>query len=236
LSHHPRLRALPGALAGVLVSLLVCAPLSAQESSGFSLVGGLSWETGGPGPGLVDGLAAAGLDQTKPGRCTGVVCLEDVEHPYYFREGLGVVGRLGFRYRFDRPVSVDVVVAQGPRGHAKGYNDLDKNAVVMSYTTYVLTTTGGVHLGPLRVDAGPAVSRTTMEGTRNSVDTGAENTITVGAALGVEGSFPVSGGLVSLRTGLRYFPATELVNTVNVPARAEYTSLQVGVTLVLQSQ
>ena len=224
--------ALLALLVGIGVLLAYTAPAGAQDGRGLRFVGGLAYESGGPGPSLVDALAAADLGDDKPGRCYAITCVSSTEYPFYFNDGLNVSAVAGTRYRFDAPFSVELLLSNGQRGHAEGYNDQDKQTLLVAYASFMLTATAGVHVGPLRLSAGPVVNNVIWDVKRNTQDIGKQGIPTVGVTLGAGGSIRIRDVLVSLRAGARRFPTTDLHPTFNVPLQADYRSFFVGIAVL----
>lgn len=219
-------------LGGVVVVLALAAPAGAQGSRGLSFVGGLAYETGGPGPSLVDALTEVDLADDKPGRCYGVTCVSSTEYPFYFDDGLNISAFAGARYRFGAPFSMELLLSNGQRGHAEGYNDQDKRTLLVAYASFMLTATAGVHLGPVRLSAGPVVNNVIWDVKRNTQDIGKQGIPVVGLTLGASGSIRIRDVLVSLRAGARRFPTTDLQPTFNVPLQADYRSFFVGIAVL----
>lgn len=219
MNHCLRLRALTGALVGALAAVVVCVPLSAQESPGLSFVGGLGWERGELGQGLVDGLADAGFDDT----------LERVDYPYYGAEGIEIMGMLGFRYRFDSPFFMEAVVSNGERGRARGYREDDRYELIVSYASFMLTATGGAEVGPFRFEAGPILNGTNWGKNRNDIVVGSARTASLGAVAGVGLSLDLPEVLLSLRAGVRAFPEMSLSSSLELPVQVGYRSMFVAV-------
>lgn len=209
-----------GALLSALAAVLVCAPLSAQETPGLSFVGGLGWERGDLGSDLVDGLTEAGFDDT----------VDRVDYPYYGAEGIEIVGMLGFRYRFDSPFFVEAVVSNGERGRARGYRQDDRYELIVSYASFLLTATGGAKLGPVVLEAGPVLNGTNWGRNRNDIAVGTARTAALGGVAGVGLSLDLPDVLVSLKAGVRAFPEVNLTESLEVPVQVGYRTLYVAVT------
>lgn len=221
MNHRLRPRALPGSLVSALVAVLVCAPLSAQESPGLSFVGGLGWERGALGPSLVEELTDAGFDDP--------VDRAAVDYPYYGAEGIEIMGMLGFRYRFDSPFFMEAVVSNGERGRARGYREEDRYELIVSYASFLLTATGGAELGPFRFEAGPILNGTSWGKNRNDIVVGSARTASLGALAGVGLSLDLPEVLLSLRAGVRAFPEVSLSNSLELPVQVGYRSMYVAV-------
>lgn len=210
----------------VLAALLIAGPAAAQGPRGLTFVGGIGYEQGGPGASLLDGLTAAGMDDTKMAWGSGTT-----RYPLHYTEGLNVVAFIGGRFRFDAPLSLELLLSNGQRGHAEGYSATDQETLVVAYASFLASVTGSVHLGPVRVGAGPVINAMAWDATRNSQDAGSATTSLVGGQ--VEGGFSVRAGdtRVSLRGGVRRFPPVDLGPAIAVPMEAEYRSFFVGVTV-----
>lgn len=228
-----RTRASRGALgtlgAGLCLTLLLAAPLSAQ--GGFTLVGGVAYEPGGPGPALVDGMRAAGFDDIRPGVCYGTNCPYAVETPFYYNAGIDLAAFGGFRYRAPGPFSVETLISNGQRGHAEGYDSGGRGHLLVSYASFILSTTVALHVGPIRLEAGPAVNRTGWAATRNHSRTIEGKTVTLGGTAAVSGEVRVGELLLSFKSGLRQFPAVDLRDPVWLALDVDYYSVLVGVTV-----
>lgn len=220
-------------LAGLTAAPFTATPAAAQDS-GFSFVAGLAYEDGGPGPELVEALRHIELDDVRPGGCRGTVCVEPTAHPFYFDEGLDLAVLLGFRYRFRAPLSVEGLISNGARGHAEGYDAEARDHLVVSYASFLLTTTLGAHLGPVRVEAGPVFNSTRWKSTFNSTRETKDGTFTVGGLVGASASFRFKEVLISLRTGVRRFPSAGIENPLQVQLEAGYDSFYVGASVANQ--
>lgn len=223
----------PALLVGAMAGLLLAAPAAGQELRGLTFVGGVGYEWGGPGPSLVDALREADLADPKEGRCFyATTCAEPIDYPVYFNEGLNLTAFIGARYRFDAPLSIELLFSNGQRGHAEGYNETTRETLVVSYAAFMVTVTGGLHLGPVRLEAGPVLNQIFWGITRTSEDAGSEGIPVFGVNLGAGGGFRVGAVLLSLRAGIRQFPTTDLRPALQVPLEADYRSFYVGVTVL----
>ncbi|MDX1675034.1 MAG: hypothetical protein R3314_09590 [Longimicrobiales bacterium] len=220
-----------GLLTVAVAALSIAAPAAGQGSHGLTFVAGVGYERGGPGPSLVESLEAADLGDTRPERCYVQTCVEAVEHPFYFDDGLNVVAFIGARYRFPAPFSLELIGSNGQRGHAEGFNMDTKETLIVSYASFMLTATGGVHLGPLRLEAGPVLNQILWETTRNSDKLREQGKPVFGTVVGASGSIRISEVYLSLRAGVRQFPTIDL-RDLGVPLEAEYSSFYVGVTVL----
>lgn len=197
---------------------------SAQEP-GLRFVGGVAYQEGNPGASLVSTLEADGWGDRRSGLGGGR------EHPFHYTEGIDLMAFVGARYRFGLPFSVELLLSNGPRGHAEGYNRAESDVLVVAYSSYLVAATAGIHLGPLSLEGGPVVSRMSWNATRNAQEIGSEKMAVVGTALGATGTVRLSDVLVSLRAGIHQYPDIELRQALRVPLRADYESFYVGVTV-----
>jgi hypothetical protein len=225
--HHTVRR---GALLGGVLAALAAGPAAGQAVGEVSFVGGLGYTQGSPGPGLVDGLDALGLGDTRAGQCYGTVCVDGVDHPFYHDEGLDIAALAGVRYRAHRLLSLEALISNGQRGHAEGYNAETREHMVVAYASLLLSTTVNGHLGPFHLEAGPAVSTTGWRATRNSTTTIRSRSWALGTTVGAGVSVPFQEVVLTLRAAVRRFPHVEL----EVPSRqyieADYRALIVGIT------
>ena len=183
---------------------------------------------GGPGESLVESLVAADLADERPGRCT-TFCEPSTPHPVDYAAGLAIAASVGAGYRFPGPFSVDAVVSNGARGHTDGYNHTEKRTLVISYSTFLITTTLGVHLPVVGLHAGPVVARTSWEVTENSVELSHTGTFTVGGTVALSAGMDVGEVNISVRSGLRVFPERDMVLDNGVGLRTRYRAVYVGV-------
>jgi hypothetical protein len=211
-------------------AVLTAAPASAQSESGASFVAGLAYADGSPGPALADALRAAGMDGVRSGTCNGVVCIEPVEHPFYYDEGLNLSFLLGVRYRMEWPISFEILLSNGARGHAEGYNSATFDHLVVSYTSFVLSTTVGAHLGPLRFEAGPVFNSTGWKSTLNSTEVVDDRTLSVGTAIGISAGVDFKEVVLTLHAGYRRYPSPEFDTPIRTPLTADYSAFYVGLT------
>lgn len=185
-------RAAGTAAAPLLVTLLAlsiptvaAAPLAAQDAHGLSFVAGVGYEMGGPGPHLVEQFEEAGLDEDRPEKCAVFHCDPAVPYAFHVNEGIGLTFLAGVRYRTRGLLSIEALVSNGVWGHAAGNSESQGENLEVFYGPLVLSTELGVHLGPLRLAAGPALNRTTWRITRNASPGG---DVTRSLALGLGGS------------------------------------------------
>lgn len=235
MSHGMRSGAWWGLVLGVaLGAQLAAAPMApavAQEPRGLMFVGGIAYEPGGPGRGLLDELVAAGYSDRLPSNCAHPGC-EPPDHPFYHDEGLNIAALVGMRYRFDAPFSLEMLGSNGQRGHAEGYSSSAREYLIVAYSSLLLTTTLGAHVGPIRLEAGPVFNSTGWEVTRNSARSRKGRTSAVGGTAGVSGGVHLGGALLSLKVGIRGFPGTDLRIPVRVPFEPDYHSFFIGVTAI----
>ena len=208
----------------VLTAVLMVAPAAAQ-GPGLRFVGGIGYEEGSPGESLVASMEAAGWGHDKTGWGGAQ------EYPFHFDEGIDLVAFIGARYRFSAPLSIEVLLSNGPRGHAEGYNRIEQQVLVVAYSSFVVTATGGIHLGPIRLEGGPVVSRMSWDATRNAQEAGNEQAMVLGTTFGASGTVRLSSVLVSLRAGVRRYPEIDLRDELHLPIRADYESFYVGLTV-----
>lgn len=218
-------------VAWAMALLLVAEPVGAQQDTRLTLVGGLGYEPGGPGPALVDALEAAGMDDVRYGACLQTVCPNGVQHPFYSNAGIDLVAFAGLRYRFRAPFSIEARISNGQRGHAEGYDETAKRHLLVSYVAFVFSGTAALHLGPLRLEAGPALNRTAWTATRNSVNETQGRTWTLGGVAAVGGELRAGDALISFKAGVRQFPGADLLEPVSVPLQVDYDSILIGLTV-----
>jgi hypothetical protein len=222
---------------GVLVAALVLgglaggAPAAAQSTNGLSFIGGLGYERGNPGSDLVYALNAAGLDGVRPGRCAGPYCNPDEQYPFHFADGIGLTLSMGFRYRFTLPVSLEAMVSNGPRGHAEGFDDVTNDHLIVSYSAFVLASSLGVHIGSLRLAAGPAFLSTGWAATYNAADTEKTTSVQLGTTVGMSYGLRVGDAVLSLRASVNDFPRDVVPNPMDLPIQAQYRTYRLGVTV-----
>ena len=219
-------------LLAALAGLLATEPASAQGARGLAFVGGLGYQSGGPGQDLVDALARGGLDDIRPGTCAGSICQDSVDFPFHFRDGIGLAVTLGARYRFHAPVSVEMVVANGQRGHAEGYREQPlQQHMTVSYSSYVLGSTVGAHVGPLRLGLGPALLLTSWSAVQNAAVTESSSSSTFGGMAAVSYSVRLPGTVLSLRASAQRFGPARVPNPMQIPIEADYRSYELGITV-----
>ncbi len=211
-----------------LVGLLVANPSAAQDRHGFSFLGGAAYERGGPGPSLVASLDDAGFGDTR------IESDGPYEHPLYVYAGLELTGFVGGRYRFRSPVSVDFLISNGSRGHAEGYRSYRQTTIFLHWTSIRLTSTVGVHLGPVRIAAGPTLNTVLWNAEVNSVSLDDFTVPVLGGTSSISLNIPGDGVLFSLVAGARAFPAMNLQSELEEPISAQYGTLFFGVTLAPQ--
>lgn len=214
----------PTAVLAILISLLTAGPTAGQ---GLVFVGGLGYEQGSPGPTLVASLADAGLDDTRSrsGR-------PGIEHPFYYDAGLKLTAFLGGRYRFPGPVSLELLFSNGSRGHAQGYDASQHRTLVLAWSSLLVTSTVGVHLGPIRLGAGPTLNALFWDAEWDWEDDDAFTTPLLGLTGGITADVPVADVVISLRAGGRAFPAVEVNPTLRVPLDAQYNTFYLGLTVI----
>lgn len=218
-------------LLATVVALLSAGPATAQDNRGLSFLTGLGYQEGGPGPDLMDALGDAGLDDIRPGTCAGAVCQDPDVFPMHFSEGIGLALSLGFRYRFDAPFSLEVLAANGQRGHAEGYRETNKEHLIIGYSSYVLGSTFGVHVGPVRLGAGPAILTTAWSAVQNSAIENETTGTAVGGVAGVSYSVGLPDATLSLRALLQRFRAKTVPNPLQIPIHAQYRTFEIGITV-----
>lgn len=220
-------------LVALAVSLLAMppAPADAQEPRGLAFIGGIAYEPGGPGPGLLDEMVRAGYVDRLPSNCAHPGC-EPPDHPFYHDEGLNIAALVGMRYRFDAPFSVEMLGSNGQRGHAEGYSSSAREYLIVAYSSLLLATTVGAHVGPVRLEGGPVFNNTGWEVTRNSSRFRKGRTTAVGGTAGASGSVHLGGAMLSLKVGIRGFPRTDIRNAVQTPFSPDYQSFFIGITAI----
>ncbi|MFO7892336.1 MAG: hypothetical protein R6U63_01265 [Longimicrobiales bacterium] len=218
-------------LLATAAGLLSAGPATAQDGRGLSFLTGLGYQQGGPGPDLVGAFIDAGLDDIERERCAGPVCQDSVVFPMHFSEGIGLAISIGFRYRFDAPFSVEVLAANGARGHAKGYRETNKDHLLVGYSSYVLGSTFGVHVGPVRLGAGPALLSTAWSAVQNSATRKKTTGTAVGGVAAVSYSVGLSDAVLSLRALLQGFRAETVPNPMQIPIHTQYQTFEIGVTV-----
>lgn len=212
------------------MALFGAAPVAGQGLT-VSAVGGLAYEPGGSGAALAGALAAAGYDDFFRGACAGGTCPNATQYPFYHNTGLDLAAFAGVRIHPPGPFSLEALVSNGQRGHAEGYDQETRRHLLVAYASFILSAGLGVHLGPLRLEAGPALNRIGWEVTRNSASTVERSTVTLGGMAAVSGELRVGDALVSLRAGLRRFRPADLRTRAQVPLEPDYRSLIVGLTV-----
>lgn len=217
---------------GAVAAVFFAGPLAGQDPRGLSLVAGLAYERGGPGPSLVQELAEAGLDDPRVRPCFPQVPCTATEYPFYFDDGLDIAAMVGARYRWDRPFSIQAVLSNGRRGHAEGYQEEPYDHVLVRYASFLTTVSFGLHLGSVRLEAGPALNATNWSGVRRNADPRKGTVTELGAAGGVSVGFRAADVQLAVRAGGHMFPSTDLGNSLLVPLRSEYRSFYVGVSIL----
>jgi len=216
----------------VAAAVLVVAPAEAQGRRGLTFVGGISYQDGGPGPGLVDALMAGGMGDIKPGTCAGALCEDSTYFPLHFSEGIGLAVTLGFRYQSDGPLSLEVLASNGQRGHAEGFQGQPhQNTLIISYNSYVLGSNLGVTLGPVRVGAGPALLFTRWTATENFAIEEKSASTSMGAGAGISYDVPLATTILSIRATYLQFGAAQVPNSLDVPIETDYSTFEVGITV-----
>lgn len=219
------------AVLATVVAMLSAGPATAQDDRGLSFLTGLGYQEGGPGSDLVAALMNAGLDDIRPGTCAGTVCQDPDVFPMHFSEGIGLAFSLGFRYRFDAPFSLEVLAANGQRGHAEGYRETNKEHLIVGYNSYVLGSTFGVHVGPVRLGAGPALLTTAWSAVQNSAIEEKSTSTAVGGVAGVSYSVGLPDAMLSLRATLQRFRSKTVPNPMQIPIDAQYRTFEIGITV-----
>jgi hypothetical protein len=214
--------------AALLLALLLASPAAAQDRHGLSFLGGAAYERGGPGPSLVASLDRAGFGDTR------LEADGPYEHPLYVYAGLELSGFVGGRYRFRNPFSIDFVISNGSRGHAEGYRSYGQTTLFLFWTSIRLTSTVGVHVGPVRLAAGPTMNTVFWDAEINSVSIDGFTRVVVGGTGTVSVNIPGDGVLFSLVAGARAFPAMSLRPELEEPISAHYGTLFLGITLAPQ--
>jgi hypothetical protein len=158
--------------------------------------------------------------------------VEDVNYPFYFDEGLDIAAFVGGRYRFGGPIALEVLLSNGPRGHAEGFNDANSDHYVVRYSSFLLSNAVQGHFGPALIEAGPVLSYTAWDASRNSSDAGATGDWQIGGHAGVGAELPVRSVRISLRVGGRVFPQTDLRGSLGLPLQPDYRSYYVGLTVL----
>ncbi len=220
--------------AGMLIvaALVVAAPAAGQDAEGVSFIGGMGYEHGGPGPDLVSALDRGGLGDVQPGTCAGAICQDSTYYPQHFSEGIGLVVTLGFRYRFPGPYSLDALLSNGQRGHAEGYTEQPlQNQLTVTYNSYVLKSTIGVHLGPIRLGVGPALLFTEWNAVANSAVEEHSSSRTVGTVASISYSVSLPSTVLGFQAGVQQFGSVDVPNSMKIPIDAAYRTWNVGVTV-----
>ena len=203
------------------------APLAAQEAPGLSVVAGGGYEQGGPGPSLARSLEAAGFgDYHFEGG--GV----RADYPQYYNAGLNLVLFLGAHYRFEGPFSIDALVSNGSRGHAQGYDAAGPDRLLLRWSTALLTSTAGVHLGPIRIGAGPTLNVLFWDAELNWSDLGSYMTPVLGGTATATARLRTRSVVVSLNAGVRTFMDASLEPAPGLPLETGYDSWFVGLTVI----
>lgn len=209
------------------------APATAQavDPHGLSVVFGVGYETGGWGPSIVTAFAEAGMDEEVSGICVGSFCDPPINYPVHYRAGIGAQFTAGVQYRWRRPVSLEVLGSNGVWGHAEGSRESPNEHLLLIYRPLLLTSTLGLHLGPVRVGAGPALNRTSWEYDYNHGRTGTQQTLTAGLAGSARFDLRLRDVTIAGRVDLRAFPDEEIRNPTDHTFTVDYRSLVVAVSL-----
>lgn len=216
-----------------LMVAMACAALAAappalgQEPHGLSAIAGGGYERGGPGPSLATSLTAAGFDDY---RFEGIGTR--VDYPQFYDAGLNLVFFLGAHYRFRGPYSIDAIVSNGSRGHAQGYDAAGPDRLLLRWSSLLLTSSAGVHLGPVRLAAGPTVNVLFWDTERNWAQERTFVTPVPGATAVASARFPAGDVLISLQTGVRAFAPADLAPALRLPLETRYSTWFVGVTVL----
>lgn len=208
----------------ILAAFLLATPATGQEEYGLTFVAGLGYERGGPGSSLVESLDAAGYGQTRNEFGSGVV-----EYPRYYNEGLNLSVFLGLRYRYG-PVSFETLFSNGSRGHAEGYNS--QASLLVSWTSLRAATTIGLHLGPVRLAAGPTLDAVSWEAEENWSNLGKGLTPALGGTASAGISFPIGRERIAITAGARTFPTMDLASHFSRPVEARYGTFFIAVTVL----
>lgn len=219
-----------GAGLAAVAALALAGPATAQEARGLSFVGGLSYQGGGPGQTLLTALVDNGLGERQD--CQDTLCHTSEDYPFHFQEGIGLSVTLGFRYRFDAPVSIDVLVSNGQRGHAEGYRGQPNQAhLIITYSSYLVASTVGVHLGPIRVGVGPASLISFWNAVENAATGEYTTTGSVGGGAEVSYSVQVPSAMLALRARGFSFRSARIPNPLDLPIQASQRLFEVGITV-----
>lgn len=216
-----------------LVIAMACAALASappalgQEPHGLSAIAGGGYEQGGPGPSLAGSLADNGFDDY---RFEGGGAR--VDYPRFYDAGLNLVFFLGGHYRFPGPYSIDAILSNGSRGHAQGHDASGPDRLLLRWSSLLLTSSVGVHLGPVRLAAGPTANLLFWDTERNWSQERTFVTPVPGATAVASARFPAGDVLVSLQTGVRAFAPADLAPALNVPLEATYSTWFLGVTVL----
>ncbi|MFO7894632.1 MAG: hypothetical protein R6U63_12930 [Longimicrobiales bacterium] len=209
------------------VALAAATPAPGQEAHGLSAIAGGGYERGGPGSSLAGSLAAIGFDDRLFEGGGGWV-----DHPRLYDAGLNLVFFLGGHYRFPGPYSIDAILSNGSRGHAQGYDGSGPDRLLLRWSSLLLTSSVGVHLGPVRLAAGPTVNVLVWDTERNWSDERTFVTPVPGATAVASARFSAGDVLASLQTGVRTFAPADLAPALSVPLKATYSTWFVGVTIL----
>ena len=223
-------------LAVALAAGLLAAPAEGQRApgtapdssrSGLTYVLGIGYEQGGPGSEVARSFVEAGYGDNRTPRA-GV----RQEYPFDYTDGLNLAAFVGARYRFDAPYSIELIFSNGHRGHAEGFDGGDLSELTVSWASFLITATLGVHLGPVRLAAGPTLNAMYWSATLNEQDLGGPNTTVLGATALAAAEIPTQDVLVSITVGTRSFPTVDLVEAAFIPVTAYYRTFFVGVTVL----
>lgn len=226
---HLPVRALGGAFILILGTgfLALRNPATAQEPFGLSVVAGGGYEVGGPGASLSRSLTAAGFGDLHT-EGSGV----RVQYPEYYDAGIGLVFFLGGHYRFHGPFSVDFLVSNGSRGHIDGYDNSSPDRLLIRWSAATITSTGGVHVGPLRLGIGPTLNMIFWDSERNWSKQPNLTTPVLGGTALVTARLPAREVLVSLTAGYRAFTTAHLSPAIDLPIDARYETWFIGLTVL----
>lgn len=206
-------------VATACLALAAAAPAPGQETHGLSAIAGGGYERGGPGPSLAASLTATGFDDYR---------LEGggarIDHPRFYDAGLNLVFFLGGHYRFRGPYSIDAILSNGSRGHAQGYDAAGPVRLLLRWSSLLLTSSVGVHLGPVRLAAGPTVNVLFWDTERNWSQERAFVTPVPGATAVASARFHAGDVLVSFQTGVRTFAPADLAPAMNLPLETRYST------------
>lgn len=216
------------------LALLVAGPAGAQSGDDrlpITALLGIAYERGGPGPAVAATFDDAGYGDRQV--LAGGIALE---HPMHYTDGLNLSVFVGAEYR-PGPYSVDLVLSNGHVGHAEGYDVTDASEISTSWRSFLATATVGVHLGPVRLGAGPSMTMLRWTLRRDVAAALSHTSLTLGATASGRASATVAGTEVSLAVGTRAFPTIDLTETLFAPVVVtEYRTWYAGFLVRLGSR